>query len=155
MSEDLPSLEQRFTAKPAPSAYIILCIVAGSPAIGAIVMSVIDYHSMTSWWKALVLGAAIDCIIVIWLNAFYVKVENGQLIYNSLVGGVHRVDLNEIKKVKTVLDFNILQYPRRPTHRLEIYTKSSGKNPLCNINIKVFRARDIQYLNQLLNRLIR
>ncbi|MES1192441.1 MAG: hypothetical protein ABUS47_15380 [Steroidobacter sp.] len=136
-----------FTARAAPSSYIILGTIFGTPAISAIISVILNPQIVSSLWTGLIMGCIADTFIFTWLGMFYIHIRDGKLIYRSLFGGKHNIQVNEISKVKYVLDFNPWNHPTRPVHRLEIYT-ANHKSPTFCINVKVFRSSDVRYLLQ-------
>ena len=100
----------------------------------------------------IILPTAIFGPFFIWLGVFNLSVTDTEISYKTLLGGVRKVNRQDITRYKiTVGDYESSEDRTKPFIRLCIFTKESTKKPSLEINLKVFGYNEMQPFFDLLD----
>ena len=136
------------TAKVAVSSFVIIGICFGMPAILASIAIVARVSGWQEWLPIFGGDGLLVASAYAWLGAFRLKIRNGTLQYVTLFRS-NSVDLDQIRKVRHVLEYNPWAHWGEPRDRLEIYTQEGVVRHTFSINLKVFSRNDVTYLLRL------
>lgn len=87
--------------------------------------------------------------VFIWIKAYKIEIEDGELRYRTLFGGTKKVLLSRIKSAKIEAGYKQYQDRFRPSIRLAIKLKDAP-GVAFDINLKVFSRAGIKQLVELL-----
>jgi hypothetical protein len=139
-----------FTATASMSAYIILGFCFGLPSfLGASVIAVRPelFHD---WLLVIGIDLAVVGMVITWLRKFRLQVTRSELVYRTLFSGETRLQLEEVVRIRKVVDYNPWRNFGKPRNRLEVFIRTNREKPQLHINLKVFRRGDISHLMTLL-----
>jgi hypothetical protein len=130
-------------ARAAASTYVVFTAIFAVLDIPAILTA----RSDPGAFEIAVAVSTTYLFVLTWIWRFQIILTSQTLAYKSLFGGVRRLDVAEIQKIKTQIDF---KRKLGPFYRLLIFSGRSDKEEPLVINMKVFERRDIQRLVEFL-----
>jgi hypothetical protein len=134
-----------FEARAAASAYIVMGLCLGAPAICSSAVITARPELFASWAPVLVGGLGVLAFTAAWLRAFHVRLNQGRITYNTLFSGSIEVPLVHIEGAKFVRRYDPWADWGKPHVRLDLYEDNSNA-PTLSINLKVLGRRDVRFL---------
>lgn len=99
-----------------------------------------------SMWIPAILSFMTVVSVVLWISSFRLRVADGFLIYTSPFRKTIAVRLEEIATAKVVVGSERYWDRLKPTVRLAITPNSQSSVKPFEVNLKVFRRKDVAFL---------